>query len=696
MSNNSKRLEELTELITPADSDNLYVLDVSDTTDSEAGSSRKITLSNMLNNQLVGASIWPRSALEIANSITPTDLSFPWGNVFRYGAVADSALGAAGTDSTTAFQNAVNSGHAVYVPEGYFSIEGTIVIASGGSTQGGVTFIMTSNTRLERFSASVNDPIIQVVGDQNYVDGNGGILAARNVGGFTEGMLLVGVNPTVTNNNDSTCGDMSYNRIKGFKIIGKESNTAYDGSVGLYVNAAARKRGVWKTGGNTCNVYYNTFEDIVGQQLDFPIHVSSEASFNSFVGCAAKTYGHAALSLLGYGNSFSGFICETPSSQDSTERYVVYCGTVNDSFTPETGTNSAPSSTTAITGISAANPAVVTAASHGLSTTDKVLIRDVVDNGPNGDLETAVNDGFFEVIVLTTDTFSINVDGTALTNTYSSGGTIQTDFLPNLGSRANQVEGSAEWAYSATTAKVRLLGYSEPVGSYKDDSGAYSEYGYDGFYGNNIISLSGTHPGGAGLSGFSTRSSIRNNLVYSQSLRRNETIPENHHGFTFRTLDDGTSGYFGTAERASFSGRMAGAAESTAYNVLTVDNVGSGNGAIAIRLWYLMREDSNDDCETGEISWLCPVAGNSNQTAIKYKDFQASYNAAAQPYVTWSITDAAGTASNTGKFTLVATTADPAGADNTDIDITWNVDIIAEYGASLDFDGDVTVTNGGL
>jgi hypothetical protein len=329
---------------------------------------------------------------------------------------------------------------------------------------------------------------------------------------------------------------------------------------------------------------------------------------------------------------------------------------------------------------------------HGLSNGDKVLIRDVGDTGA-GTLEAAINDGFWEVSGVTANTFTINLNTTSLAP-YDTGGTIQEDFLPNLGSRANQFEGSAEWAFSASVRNVRLMGWSDPNGSYESANGPAP--GFDGVIGKNILRLSGTHTGGAGINGFSDRAGIRNNILFTHALRTNRDLPENHHNIVFRTTDDGGSGYYGHEDiAATFAGEMLGAVENTAYDVITIDNVGAGNGAVMFQLSYLMREDANDDCEGGEISWLCPVAGNSEQTAIKFKDFQANYNTAGQPFVNWSIIDNPGTASNTGKFTLRATT-DTSIAGTEDLDIIWIVRIVAAYGVSLDFDADVTITNGGL
>lgn len=625
---------------------------------------------------------------EQASGLSNDDLDFRFdhGDVFRYGAVDDSASGSQGTDSLFAFQNAVDSGHPVPPANGYFSIEGTLLIDGGSDVQGGKTFVMTSNTRLERFSASINDPIIQVVGRQNYVNGQGCQLAARNVGGFTEGLLLVGVNPTVTDNTDATTGDMFRNHVKNFKTLGLLANTGFDRSVGFLANAASRKRGDWKTV-NSCNVYYNFFSGITAEQLDFGIHLSSECSFNSLSDCSVLQWGRAAYSILGYGNQCSSLVSENPSSQDSTERFVLMLGTKNDPGSPETGTDDDPSATIAISGISAANPAVVTtSAVHGLTTEDKVLIKDVVDNGPDGDLETAVNRGHFQVIVLSTTTFSIIIDTSGLTNTYASGGTMQTDFLGNTGSFANIIKGSAEWAFGASTRNVRLMSPALVVGNYdvSDITGTFDSH---------MLFMQGVHPGGIGLDGFSTQASVGNSNIWTPAVQVNYKAPEIHHGFRFEELDDRSGSSFGTNTFKTYSRTLRNLAESTPFDIININNVGPTTACMNLMLRFAGKESANGDVHVGEISWLLPVTGGSQQTAIKYKDFQGNEN---DENATWSITESAGTQANSGQFQLVLTTGNPAGTGN--FFYTWWVDLVPselEGDSGLTWNADVTIQNGG-
>ena len=77
---------------------------------------------------------------------------------------------------------------------------------------------------------------------------------------------------------------------------------------------------------------------------------------------------------------------------------------------------------TAITVISKANPCAITADGHGFATGDAVHIADIVDDGPDGDIEDVLNDRVFVVTYSTANIFTVPVNTTALVNVWSSGG----------------------------------------------------------------------------------------------------------------------------------------------------------------------------------------------------------------------------------------------------------------------------------
>ena len=96
-------------------------------------------LPQALTQALIGSLLWPQTPAEITAGVIPTNYAYPSGNVLRYGA---DPTGVA--DSTTAFQNALNSvsyvvspttqaqamvgGGEVYVPRGLYKITSTLYI----------------------------------------------------------------------------------------------------------------------------------------------------------------------------------------------------------------------------------------------------------------------------------------------------------------------------------------------------------------------------------------------------------------------------------------------------------------------------------------------------------------------------------------------------------------------------------------
>jgi hypothetical protein len=86
------------------------------------------------------------STLETTNGVTPTDLSYNYGDVRRYGAVADA-------------------------PEGYYAIEGTVNVWGAGGATGGPSITGTAWTRLEKFTNANSDPIMVLAGTTVSLNG---------------------------------------------------------------------------------------------------------------------------------------------------------------------------------------------------------------------------------------------------------------------------------------------------------------------------------------------------------------------------------------------------------------------------------------------------------------------------------------------------------------------------------------------
>ena len=217
--------------------------------------------------------------------------------------------------------------------------------------------------------------------------------------------------------------------------------------------------------------------------------------------------------------------------------------------------------------------------------------------------------------------------------------------------------------------------------------------------------IGGTFVGGIGPNGFSTRASLLNNTLdvttvglteYGRQVRLQDFFVEKLDNVVSNVCAGGYASWY----HQTYAGRMAnmvGTGAPTTYTVMTVDNVGINSASILIKLSYVFKEAANEDHEAGEISWLCPYYGDTPQTAIKFKDFQANDNGGSQPYLTWKVTESAGTRSDTGKFELQVDMADVPGTDNGFC--TWVVEVLHNNihdGPDLNWANDVTIQNGGL
>lgn len=102
-------------------------------------------------------------------------------------------------------------------------------------------------------------------------------------------------------------------------------------------------------------------------------------------------------------------------SIDTTTGLVTFVADATDNVNANVAKNVDANIQKAVTGITKANPGVVTATAHGFSTGDKIKLESV------GGM-TQVNNNYYTITVLTADTFDIGVDTTAY-GTYTSGGT---------------------------------------------------------------------------------------------------------------------------------------------------------------------------------------------------------------------------------------------------------------------------------
>jgi hypothetical protein len=634
---------------------------------------------------------WAQTTLESTAGITPSDYTKPPGDVRRYGAVADSGDASQGTDNTTAFQTAINSGHHVYVPEGWYSIEGTIQLF-GNPAQGGIHLEISGGARLERYT-NVTDPILHIAGQGHSVYGNNCTLAARTYGGFDKGFVLLGPDPAITANTDDSCVDTLNNVIKDIKILGKTGTTTWDGSIAFYCEGAMRKRGEFITP-TTINCYYNNVSGIYAVQWDYGYFLSTDTNANTFTACHINTFGHAAWHINGYANQIVGAQIEKGTSQDSTERYVFNFGNKDSGPEDNYVASDSDATTYTITGITKGSTTKLDVSSNPtgtVSVTDKVRILSITDSGA-GDLETALNSGHFEVTAVDATSITVSADTSSVSATWSSGGTVYDSIYPIIGANRNQISCFTEVAYNASTMKIRLIGCSTPVG-------AYSTGDFDANWGTNVVHHSGTPVGGIGPSGFSTEEYVLSNIVESSTTGWADYRRRFRAGnFDVDRLDDGSGSGYGSKYHRTFTGRMANmnqVTQPTTYTVLTIDNVGPTSAGLLVKLSYVFKEAAGQDTEAGIHNWLCSTAGGTGASVLTVSQDRSRYNYGSY-ILTWSIANSLGTAASTGKFELKVTMADVTGTDNGFL--VWVAEILHTNleGSNLDWNADVTIQNGGL
>lgn len=623
------------------------------------------------------------TSLEASNGIIWVNPHYPPGHLYRYsGPVVFSTTGVAGTDISAAWQLASNSGHPIYIPEGWFSSETLVTIISGGAEAGGKSFRMESGTRIERFT-NVSDPIVHIAGTQNHIDFGGGILAARSFGGFSRGLLLYGQNPAATDNTGATEIETFLGIMDSVKVIGANANTGADGSVGIYFESSFRRRGQFLTP-TQISTYNNRFTNLYATQWDYPFFLSTDFNGNLFTKCVAKSFGAGAFWVNGYANSFPGCWGESPLAQGTTERGGFVWG--NKDSGPEAANQLCEEDATELTIIAITNgsPTIIqTSASHGESTENLIKLDNIVDSGAN-DLEAALNTNHYRLTSTGADTFTIPVDTTGLA-TWSSGGTVNTDPYPILGSRANHTVGTSELLFDIDTKRVRQFIQERPGGNFD------TEKAFFGTFGKNVTDVMGAMVGGITKTGSTLFDSMLNNVVKSTAIVVDFFTTINFHGWQWRRLDDNSGSSFGTDEHKSFSGRVADMAESFTYDLLSWDNIGATSASGLIELVIQVKDAAGQDHMGGPITFMCPVTASTARPALEVvRHFAHFGNANEEPILVPIVVEEAGTNTNTGKFTLKLATQVLTGLTG-DSFCDWHARLTTSQleGNNVDWDRDI-------
>lgn len=658
-----------------------------------------------INKQFSAAPTYAETALETANGITPTDTSYEPGNVMRYGAAADAVTTTGGTDDTAAFQAAVDSGHDVWIPSGYYAIEGTVDVYSTGGASGGIRVYASPQARMEKFTNANQDPIWHFAGSLIDANFNNATVAVRNYGGYTRGVVLFGQEPNAADSTHASMLDTNYAHIRNMRILGATANTSQDGSVGLYCESAARRRGEFISP-TTLNLFYNSIINVHVLQIDYGIFCSTDANANSFVNCSILNFGTAGIWCNGYGNGFLGCMIEGGVAWDTRERGAVTFGWKDTGPEASADVEQCDSDGDIINITDIANDTVglTTATAHGLSTGDIIKVTGVVDTGPGGnnDFAQAVNGKYFEVTYLSANTFRLNINLTGLTYDYSSGGSFASNPYPIWGGFRNYGDYYNENAYSASTRVIRACLIPDPADQPNGSSSGTAIW--DGRnWGNNNMRIHGTLTGGVSNSGKTDQIYTLNNAFHTPAILVNNMNATKFGNWEVRELDDQTkpgtfanNWSFGSKEAKFFSGRLTGLDESTNYDFWVWDDAGP-TGACAYVKVTAVGKVSGAATEENQVSVHEYAVFVDSDTTKAVTTISSSDNTDARgAHFTLSMQSANGTSgSSYGKFSLRCATGALTGTNN-DFFITYFVEVVQTQldESNLDWDADIVLLNG--
>ena len=196
----------------------------------------------------VGLVLYPQTARELANSITPTLYQYPPGNILRYGADPTGAV-----DSTTAIQAAIVASAAVYAPAGTYTCSSTFNMQSNQCLTGDgkhLTIFTFANGALTNFSCSgltsvtFRDFTIQITGTLGVLK-YGGIYLLNSSYCIIERVGMTGCNWTGVWLDAAS----NHNIVRSCHFSAFSEPAGQGGDIQIYSSS----------GGGTVSPCYNTF-----------------------------------------------------------------------------------------------------------------------------------------------------------------------------------------------------------------------------------------------------------------------------------------------------------------------------------------------------------------------------------------------------------------------------------------------------
>jgi hypothetical protein len=177
---------------------------------------------------------YPRTASEIAGTVTPTNYEYPPGNVKRYGAVGDGIA-----NDRVAIQNALNVNEETFLPSGTYKV-------NSGLTMRSRTRIIGANKGNAQLKAGASGmTVLSISGAHNSIEirdleiyGNGlatvGFSSVSPSQGASSGLLLDNLSVSSCTDKNIYIKHMTYGVVRNVYSAGYTGTTNY----GLYLDAS--------------------------------------------------------------------------------------------------------------------------------------------------------------------------------------------------------------------------------------------------------------------------------------------------------------------------------------------------------------------------------------------------------------------------------------------------------------------------
>ena len=211
------------------------------------------------------------------------------------------AVGNGVTDDTAAIQAAINAANNIYIPQGVYRVDSSIIINSTYNNP--KALIMSGSTSLRRLTAysAATGPVIELLGNYGSFDGGFGEILSENTS--PRGVVCLGHRDT---SGVLTTGNGLYWTFSNVDVRCKTnaSAPAADSCVGVYIPSSQ------PTLGSSYANYFGTVSNVRVYDAGTAFWLTDISNAHTFVNCTVDFFWYYAWRLNGaYGNTiYGGFL----------------------------------------------------------------------------------------------------------------------------------------------------------------------------------------------------------------------------------------------------------------------------------------------------------------------------------------------------------------------------------------------------